>query len=297
MKRITFGGLVAGAVVVAGLAAAPAAVAMPNGVLPAEDAGVGCTVSGGSLSWGVKESFRSYISGTIANGSWEVADGASYETPLFGWAGATGSIDPATGVGDVSYTGSIHFTGHDGVLDMTLANPTVHFAEDGSATLLLDTRSTDTSGNPKVDERQGELASAALPAPIEAVTGSVSYADLPVALTEAGAAAFGGFYQAGDALDPLTFSFDLDCVTAEAPEAEVAQDREEVTAAPISTEAEGSVPWVVIGIVAGVVVLAAAALAAVAVSRRKRGAAAVSESSGSAGSSDRAGEGADSGGH
>ncbi|MGO3032767.1 MAG: HtaA domain-containing protein, partial [Microbacterium gubbeenense] len=96
-----------------------------------------CVVTDGTFSWGVKESFRSYISGTIANGSWEALDGATYETPNFEWTGATGSYDPATGTGSVSFPGTVHFTGHDGVLDLTLGNPTIEF-EGETAALLLD---------------------------------------------------------------------------------------------------------------------------------------------------------------
>src|SRR5690606_23738697 len=43
----------------------------------------GCTVTDAELVWGYKESFRSYISGSIAHGEWTVADGAAYETPNF----------------------------------------------------------------------------------------------------------------------------------------------------------------------------------------------------------------------
>ena len=76
-----------------------------------------------SLTWGFKETFRSYISGTIANGEWTVADGATYETPDFGWADGVGSFDPSTGEGTISFDGSIRFTGHGGVLDTTVSNP------------------------------------------------------------------------------------------------------------------------------------------------------------------------------
>ncbi len=275
MKRIAGLGLIAGTALAVGLVAAPAATAAP--VLPrvAEDQAANCTVTGGTLAWGVKESFRSYISGSIANGGWEASDGASYETPSFGWSGATGEIDPATGAGDVSFTGTITFTGHGGILNMVMANPTVRFAEDGSATLLVDTRSNDTSGNLAVDVQQGELASLALPEPLSAASGPVSYADLPATLTETGVPAFGNFYQAGDALDPLNLAFELDCQTASAPTQEPAEtEAPEVTAqeeAPQSDDA--GVPWVPIVIGgAAVVVIAAAAGLLIAGRRRKGGA-------------------------
>src|SRR5690606_21588134 len=109
-----------------------------------------CIVTDGNLTWGLKESFRSYIKSSIAKGDWETVDGAEYELPDFMWNDATGEFDAQTGAGSVNFTGSLHFTGHDGVLDMWIENPTVEFAEDGSAVVLVDARSNDVDGNPKV---------------------------------------------------------------------------------------------------------------------------------------------------
>src|SRR5690554_3818989 len=79
-----------------GLVAAPAASAA---------AAEGCSVESGTMTWGVKESFRSYISGSIAKGSWEATDGATYETPSFTFTGATGQLDAASGAGAIAFTG------------------------------------------------------------------------------------------------------------------------------------------------------------------------------------------------
>ena len=144
--------LVAGLVPLHGVAAAPAA------PVAAETPAGACAVEGGTFTWGVKESFRSYISGSIANGEWQVSDGLAYEVPNFVWSGATGEIDPSTGAGSVSFGGTVHFTGHDGVLDLTLANPTIEFEEDGTVALLLDTKSNDAQGNLAVDETQEWVA-------------------------------------------------------------------------------------------------------------------------------------------
>src|SRR5690606_10044019 len=102
-------------------------------ILAEDSASSTCVVTGGDLTWGVKESFRSYISGTIAHGSWEVSDGATYETPMFGWSNPTGEIDANTGEGSISFTGLIHFTGHDGALNLQMSNPSIAFSGDGTA--------------------------------------------------------------------------------------------------------------------------------------------------------------------
>lgn len=157
-----------------------------------------CTVEDATLTWGFKESFRSYISGTIANGEWTVGDGATYETPDFGWSGGTGSL--VDGTGSVAFEGSIRFTGHAGILDTTVANPQLRL-EEGEVTLLLDVSGTTQGGLP-VDEKSVEFAT------LEQFTAkqgddSVVINQASAVLTAAGAAAF-GTYAAGDELDPIS---------------------------------------------------------------------------------------------
>jgi hypothetical protein len=193
-----------GAVLAALLVFAPAAPAA---------AAADCDVDDATLTWGFKESFRSYISGTIANGEWTVADGATYETPNFGFDGGTGSYD---GNGSLAFDGSIRFTGHGGILDTTVANPELRF-DGGSAALYLDVRGTTQQGD-AVDEPGVEFASIDLAGHLESTAGDVSIVDAPATLTDDGAAAF-GTYESGEALDPITVSFTTgeDCAAAPAP--------------------------------------------------------------------------------
>lgn len=87
---------------------------------------------------GVKESFRSYISGTIARGQWQTTGDAAYATPAFTWSSRTGTAAPSGAPAEVSFTGGIRFTGHDGLLDTTLADPTLVIDQPGHAVLRLD---------------------------------------------------------------------------------------------------------------------------------------------------------------
>lgn len=223
-----------------------------------------CEVTGSTLSWGVKESFRAYISGSIANGSWETSDGADYETPEFVWTDGTGTFDPETGTGSVSFTGTVHFTGHDGVLDLTLANPTVEFESGGSAALLLDARSTDMEGEVAVDTAQEWVGDIALDGDLVPSDGVLDLVEQPTTLTNSGAAAFAGFYEAGVELDPLSVTLGLDdCDTAAAAVADEPVQEEPVAAAPVA-EAEADIPWlpiavggvalIVIGLTAGLLI-------------------------------------------
>ena len=177
-------------------------VGAPITIKPAVTTAAGsCTISDATLTWGFKESFRAYITSTIANGEWTVADGASYETPEFSWSGA-GSLDPETETGDLAFDGSVRFTGHGGALDTTIANPRVVLSADG-AVLLLDVSGTTQDGS-AVDSRSVEFATLDLSAVApEEADGTLVWSAVPAVLTEAGAAAF-GTYEAGEALDPVT---------------------------------------------------------------------------------------------
>jgi hypothetical protein len=174
---------------------------------------VGCTVEGAELHWGFKDSFRAYIDGSIANGEWTTADGATYETPLFTWASGVGGYDATTEDADLAFTGSVRFTGHGGVLDTTIANPRV-VVEGDRAVLLLDVTGTTQSGEP-VAQAGVEFADLDLAAAERGGGGDlVAFRGIPATLTAAGAAAF-GTYPEGEALDVLDLRITLDrgCVT------------------------------------------------------------------------------------
>ena len=221
--------------------------------LAAQSTGTACEITGGTMQWGVKTSFRSYISGSIANGSWETSDGLTYESPNFTWSDATGTIDPASGTGSVSFPGTVHFTGHDGILDLTLANPTIEFEGDGKAALLLDSRSTDMDGEVAVDEEQEWVGDVTVTEPFAPAEGSLSLADLPTELTNSGVVAFAGFYEAGVELDPITLDLTVgDCAAGAA--APPAADTGTVTpVSPGVPAAAPAVPWAPIA-VAGVAI-------------------------------------------
>ena len=243
-------------------------------------------MTGGTLDWGVKERFRAYISSTIANGEWEASDGASYETPSFTFSGATGEVDAETGEGSVSFDGTVVFTGHDGVLNLTLANPTVEFAADGSGRLLLDTRSNNAEGELVVDESQASVGRiAALSGIASSETArEVVIADAAVALTAEGAEAFAGFYPTGEALDPLNLTLEVGpCAgTAGAGDPGAGAGDEgsgdagtdgtpEATAAPESGEpqAGSDIPWLPIGLGGAALVVIAIAGTLLVTGRKK----------------------------
>ena len=214
------------------------------------DTASGCEITDGALSWGVKESFRAYISGSIANGEWETSDGAAYETPDFHWTGGTGSFDPETGTGSVSFAGAVHFTGHDGVLDLVLANPTIAFEDDGGAALLLDAKSNDMEGDVAVDTEQewvGEIVTGTEP-PRRAP--SPSRTRRPRSPTPARRRSPASTRPASTSTR-WSVTIDLpDCATEAAAEAKptetAAAEPETESAAPAAAEDE--IPWLPIGL-------------------------------------------------
>ena len=162
-------------------------------------------VDGATLSWGVKESFVSYVNGPIAKGSASIA-----------WGSGSGAFNTEEGIGRVAFGGAASFTGHAGLLDLTISNPVIQVTGAYTASLSAYVQSTGYAGSPSVDGRV-VLATLALPT---ATTGGgvIAWEDAAATLTADGAAAFGGFYTAGESLDSVSFSFplgaDVPCDTA-----------------------------------------------------------------------------------
>ncbi|MDX5574555.1 HtaA domain-containing protein [Streptomyces sp. ID01-9D] len=172
------------------------------------------TVQGGRLDWGIKSSFQSYVTGPIANGSWNLTGGAAtVGGSQFRFHSATGSYDPDTGAFSSGFSGGVHFTGHtkaDGTneLDLTISRPTVRI-NGGSGTLFADMVSKER-GTGKVSNRsQVPLARLGLGG-IDMKGGStpVALTDIPTTLTAEGASAFAGYYTEGTPLDPVSLSVD-----------------------------------------------------------------------------------------
>jgi hypothetical protein len=250
-------------------------------VLEAEEL-AGCAVASASLSWGFKESFRSYISGTIANGEWTVADGATYQTPSFGWADGQGVFDTEQFTGQVSFQGAIHFTGHEGLLETTVANPTILLAGPDTAYLLLDveglTMEDALAGNTdnvlsfkQVSFVEIDLSRASVEVSQDGA--KVTVADAPTAITAQGFEAFPN-YEAGTEFDPVSFELTTEAGCAVAPvvveEEAAAPEPTEPTAAPTAAEDSGAswLWWAGGGLLAAG---ALAALVALAVRRRRAG--------------------------
>ena len=160
---------------------------------------VAATSGGASLNWGVKSSFVSYVKGGIAKGSVSAGNGASVNGSGFSWGAGSGSLD-ANGLGTVAFPGSVHFSGHDGLLNTTLSGLRVKVTGNGKAVLIANVKSQDMEG-------KDLSASGIVFANISFSGGSQSgFSGASVTLTAAGAKSFAGFYNAGQAMDSLSLS-------------------------------------------------------------------------------------------
>lgn len=187
------------------------AVAATAGDSPASTA-ASCAVDDATITWGFKESFRSYISGAIANGQWTVSDGAEYETPHFRFGGGAGLLDRGAGVGSVEFPGAITFMGHGDILNTTIENPVLEF-RGASASLYFDVNGT-TQNGAEIDVQMVEFVALALDDGelLERTDSQLTIRDVPATLTHPGAEAF-GTYRAGEPFDPVTIrlTFDSEC--------------------------------------------------------------------------------------
>lgn len=202
---------------VAALVAAPAMLlAGPAAPLAAPSS---CIATSGGFSWGFKESFRAYVSGSIANGEWSTQGGIGYSTPAFFSDELTGQvrIDGASDEfgGELGVDGALQFTGHEGILDTTISNLRLEVAGSQRLVMVVDITGT-TQDFVAVDSIDvpflvGDLSEGEW----SAANGTLTIDQIPLALTEEGAEAF-GTYPEGEAFDPLTVTIatTAECATA-----------------------------------------------------------------------------------
>ncbi|MFF2040247.1 HtaA domain-containing protein [Kitasatospora sp. NPDC058170] len=183
--------------------------------LPGQAAAAEGRVSGGRLDWGIRQSFLTYVTGPIAKGSWGLTGGAAtVGGSTFRFHSAQGSYDPATGALSASFSGGVRFTGHreNGVdaLDLSIGRLTFRAVQGGAAGLYADVSSKSKETGQVSSVSQARLADLALSGlDLRGAAGTLTLSSVPATLTDAGARAFGNFYTAGTALDPLTLSVNL----------------------------------------------------------------------------------------
>ncbi|KAA6222241.1 hypothetical protein CP973_10040 [Streptomyces albofaciens JCM 4342] len=164
----------------------------------------------GTLDWGVKKSFRDYVTGPIAHGKAELAGGAVTSAAGYRFPKGHGTFDGAKSALAAEFNGSVRFTGHEGALDLKFSNLKVK-AAGGKGTLVADV-SAKSRATGKVTNTPGmALADLKVPAgALVAKNGVVTLKNVPATLTAAGSKAFESMYKPGQALDPVTATVSVD---------------------------------------------------------------------------------------
>lgn len=213
------------------------------GLLPARADAAEGKVSGGRLDWGIRQSFLTYVTGPIAKGSWALTGGAAtVGGSTFRFHSANGTYDPATGALTAGFSGGVRFTGHQengaNALDLSIGRLTFRAAPGGAAGLYADVRSKSKETGQVSEASQARLADLSLAGvDLRGAAGTLNLSNVPATLTDAGAKAFGNFYQAGTALDPLSLSVNLP-----AAQATSAAPSPSATPMPTATASGGAEP-------------------------------------------------------
>ncbi|MEU9464142.1 HtaA domain-containing protein [Streptomyces sp. NPDC048312] len=154
-----------------------------------------------AVDWGVRRTFREYVTGSIGKGKWTLAEGAQDGGALFRFPKGKGTYDPKKQTLDAGFAGSVHFTGADG-LDLELSAVKVRLAA-GRGTLLADVHSDGDRDRavPLVTFTAKDFAPK---------DGLAVLTEAPATLTADGAEAFGSLYRAGTAMDPVSLAVAVD---------------------------------------------------------------------------------------
>lgn len=154
-----------------------------------------------AVDWGVRRTFREYVTGSIGQGKWVLAEGALDGGALFRFPQGKGAYDGQKGTLDASFAGTVHFTGAH--LDLKLGKLSVK-VENGKGVLSAD-----------VTAAGGETKSAVALVEFDAkglrTEGALAtLTEAPATLTEGGSQAFNSMYKGGTEMDPVTLAIALD---------------------------------------------------------------------------------------
>ncbi|MGW7353503.1 HtaA domain-containing protein [Streptomyces sp. NPDC054784] len=165
---------------------------------PPRQAAVRGEFTDAAVDWGVRRTFREYVTGPVAKGRWQLSGGARDGGAVYRFPSGEGRYDLAKGELDAEFDGTVRFTGEH--LDTALDGVSVR-VRDGRGTLSAD-------GTPLVTF------------PVKALTaggdaargiedGLLRVTEAPAELTAEGAEFFGGVYRKGTGMAPVSLAVAL----------------------------------------------------------------------------------------
>ncbi len=251
--------------VVAGAGGSPSPAAGPSGP-PEEKGRPRGEFTGAAVDWGVRRTFREYVTGSLAQGSWKLGEGAKDGGALFRFPAGKGTYDAGAARLDAAFAGTLRFTGKD--LDLAFSGVKVA-AKDGKGTLSADV--TRGGGRTEKDVPLVSFDASGL----KEKDGLVAVAEAPAKLTARGAEVFGGMYREGADMDPVSLAVPLDAgarlpalpdlgsapglTASPSAGAEVASRNASSASSSSDSASSSSFPVLAVSIGAGVLVVAGAA--------------------------------------
>ncbi|MFF8260453.1 HtaA domain-containing protein [Streptomyces virginiae] len=153
-----------------------------------------------AVDWGVRRTFREYVTGPLGQGKWTLAEGAQDGGALFRFPQGEGAYDGQKGTLEAAFAGTVRFTGAH--LDLTLGKVGVK-VENGKGVLSADVTTAGTTKNAVAlveFDAKGLKSEGAL----------VTLSEAPATLTEGGSHALNSLYKAGTEMDPVSLAVALD---------------------------------------------------------------------------------------
>ena len=163
-------------------------------------------ITDGTLGWGVKQSFRTYVVDGVAKGAITTSGGATQaaDNGVFTFVDGSGEYDTDAETLSAAFAGAVNFKGHEenGTygLDLTLSDLRATI-DNGAGELTADVESL---GETSDDVVLADLTTDTTD--LTAVNDVITLSDVTAKLTAAGAKAFGDFYETGTELDPVDLS-------------------------------------------------------------------------------------------
>ncbi|MGW4747116.1 HtaA domain-containing protein [Streptomyces sp. NPDC004290] len=204
------------------------------------------TLVDGTLDWGIKQSFRTYLAMPFSHGKITVEGGArqAENNGVFTFVDGTGTYDMSTHGTANSFKGGVHFEAHEGALDIRISDVRLTTkgtaAPTGEITADVVTKEKDGSVSTREDIPFAALDMTGI-RPGQGAGGAMVFKDIPAKLTKDGAAAFAGFYKEGDALDAATLTVKAGSRPTTPPTTEP-PTTEPPTTAPPTTEPPTTAP-------------------------------------------------------
>lgn len=168
------------------------------------------TIDDGSISWGLKASFRNYLTGPIAHGSITPTAPATDTGTQSVFPQATGSWSATEA--SVGAKGAVKFYGHDGALDLTISDPRIVVNASG-AQLVVDAIDSEATAHDDVPFADIQLAGT-----VSSTAGAVTISNAPTTITATGSSLLSNqgsaFYPTGTALDPISAQFEIESTPA-----------------------------------------------------------------------------------